>query len=145
MGFIDGVGGAFVFSHDPKRLANWYADNLGLAFEGSESAGAYYLTFWSLDPDDPTRRLDTHFSIIRAHTPMNRPVPQPEPESMYGDQPFMVNLRTRHLDALVSNLASRGVAILKRGTSRTASRVDPRRGRQSRRAVPTFASSPVVA
>jgi len=114
MGFIDGVGGAFVFSHDPKRLANWYADNLGLAFEGSDSAGAYYLTFWSLDPDDPTRRLDTHFSIIRAQTPMNRPVPQPEPESMYGDQPFMVNLRTRDLDALVANLESRGVAILKR-------------------------------
>ena len=27
---IDGVGGAFVFSEDPKRLADWYAEHLGI-------------------------------------------------------------------------------------------------------------------
>src|SRR5258705_10694656 len=35
MDLIDGIGGAFLFSNNPKRLAEWYRDNLGIS--GHES------------------------------------------------------------------------------------------------------------
>lgn len=114
MSLIDGVGGAFVFSEDPQRLAAWYGDYLGMVFEGSAEFGAYYQVFWGLDPAEPTRRLDTTFSIMRARQSVSQPAPDVEPKSMYGDQPFMVNLRSRDLDALVAHLEAKGVRILGR-------------------------------
>jgi catechol 2,3-dioxygenase-like lactoylglutathione lyase family enzyme len=70
--------------------------------------------FWALDPADHSRKLDTTFSIMRAAVPLPRRGGGAEPESMYGDQPFMVNLRVRDLDAVLGYLAARGVHPLKR-------------------------------
>jgi catechol 2,3-dioxygenase-like lactoylglutathione lyase family enzyme len=111
---IDGVGGAFVFSNDPERLAGWYREHLGLVFEGSAEFGAFYQMFWALDPADQSRRVDTTFSIMRANVPLPRWGGGGEPENMYGDQPFMVNLRVRDLDSVLGHLAARGVQPLKR-------------------------------
>ena len=110
---INGLGGAFVFSHRPADLAAWYTEHLGFTFEGSAEFGAFYQMFWTLDPDDPAQRRDTTFSIMKAHASTEHPVPEEEPDSMYGDQPFMVNLRTDDLDALVAHLETKGVSILK--------------------------------
>lgn len=109
MPLIDGLGGAFVFSDNPRGLAEWYRDHLGLDFEGDDTFGAYYVTFWSRTEDQAPRRIDTTFSIIRGKRSFARTVPAEEPESVYGDQPFMVNLRTTDLDALLAHLASRDV------------------------------------
>ena len=114
MPLINGLGGAFVFSDKPVELAAWYAEHFGFEFEGSAEFGAFYQTFWSCDPDNPEHKLDTSFSIIKAKSSTSRPVPVEEPESMYGDQPYMMNLRTDDLDALVAHLESKGVDILKR-------------------------------
>ncbi len=114
MPLINGLGGAFVFSDKPVELAEWYTEHFGFQFEGSAEFGAYYQTFWGLDPDNPEHKLDTTFSIIKANEPMGRTAPDEEPESMYGDQPYMMNLRTDDLDALVAHLESKGVTILKR-------------------------------
>jgi len=114
MPLINGLGGAFVFSDKPVELAAWYAEHFGFEFEGSAEFGAFYQTFWSCDPDNPEHKLDTSFSIIKAKSSTSRPVPVEEPESMYGDQPYMMNLRTDDLDALVTHLESKGVDILKR-------------------------------
>ena len=111
---INGLGGAFIFSHRPANLAAWYTEHLGFSFEGSTEAATFYQMFWTLDPDDPERRRDTTFAIMQAEAPTARSVPDEEPESMYGDQPFMVNLRTDDLDALVAHLETKGVSILKR-------------------------------
>ncbi len=111
---IDGVGGAFIFSNDAERLANWYEDRLGLTLEKIGEGGAFYRVFWALDPENPSRRLDTTFSIMSAHVQLPRPGGDPEPDNMYGDQPFMVNLRVRDLDALIERLESKGVKTLKR-------------------------------
>ncbi len=116
MSLVDGVGGAFVFSEDPKRLADWYADHLGFEFEGSEEFGAFYVRYAAADPDDADRVVDTTFAIMKA----KRPVPRMPPNTgtaqgdMYGDQPFMVNLRVRDLDAVLAHLAGRGVEPLRR-------------------------------
>ena len=111
---INGLGGAFVFSTRPVELAAWYTEHLGLRFEGSAEFGAFYQQFWAANPDAPQERWDTTFAIMKAPDDYARPVPDTEPDSMYGDQPFMVNLRTADLDALMADFEAKGVAILKR-------------------------------
>ena len=113
---IDGLGGAFVFSNDPDRLANWYQEHLGLSFERA-GEGAFYQMFWAVDADEPTRKMDTTFAIMQASVPLPQHEGGPEPESMYGDQPFMVNLRVKNLDETLAHLASKGVEPLKRDDS----------------------------
>ncbi|GAB5520919.1 MAG: VOC family protein [Rhodothermales bacterium] len=111
---INGLGGTFVFSNNPTALAQWYTDVLGFTFEGSEEFGAFYQMFFSLNPDDHDQRWDTTFAVMKAERDFSIPVPDEEPKSMYGDQSYMVNLRTDDLDALVADLEAKGITILKR-------------------------------
>lgn len=111
MSIVSGVGGAFVFSADPARLARWYEEHLGLAFENFGEA--YYQVFVTLDPDEPGRKLDTTFSILKAKAAFVRDVPKEEPGDMYGDQPFMVNLRVNDMAATLKQLRSHGVPVIK--------------------------------
>jgi len=114
MALINGIGGAFIFSNDPGSLAIWYAEHFGLQFTGDAGPGNFYVMFWALDPDDPSRKLDTTFAILQAEIPLTRQVPEEEPESMYGDQPFMLNLRTNDLDNLLVHLQDKGVQLISR-------------------------------
>ncbi len=134
MALIDGIGGAFVFSNDATALAEWYAGAFGFRFEGDAEFGAFYQMFWGLDPEDPDRRMDTTFAIMQATVTLPTMEPGGAPgaggaeseaggaesgeesadESMYGDQPFMVNLRVRDLDAVLAHLAERGLQPIKR-------------------------------
>jgi catechol 2,3-dioxygenase-like lactoylglutathione lyase family enzyme len=113
MDHLSGVGGAFLFSRDPDRLAAWYTEHLGCQFERA-GFGAYYQIYWTLDPEDTSCKLDTTFSIMRAKTDFPRWDGEVEPEEMYGDQPFMVNLRVRDMDALLAHLAGKGIEPIKR-------------------------------
>ena len=65
-------------------------------------------------PENPSRKLDTTFSIMQAKSDFPRWGQGDEPEEMYGDQPFMVNLRIRDMDALIRHLAAKGVPVIKR-------------------------------
>ena len=116
MSLIDGVGGAFIFSEDPGRLAGWYAEHLGIEFEGGEEFGAFYVRYVAADPEDAGWIMDTTFAIMKAKAPVPRMAANrgAGPEDMYGDQPFMVNLRVRDLDAVLAHLAQRGVEPLRR-------------------------------
>ena len=111
---VDGIGGAFVFSNDAVALAEWYRDHLGFEFEGSAEFGAFYQMFWGVDPEDTDRKLDTTFSIMQSKIDLPTRSAGEEPESMYGDQPFMVNLRVRDIDAVLEHLASKGVEAIRR-------------------------------
>ena len=120
MSLIDGIGGAFVFSNDAQKLADWYSEHLGFEFEGSAEFGAFYQMFWGKASDDPDRKIDTTFSIMQAKVELPSsglgigPGADEEPESMYGDQSFMVNLRVTDVDAVLDHLAAKGVEPLKR-------------------------------
>ncbi len=116
MSLIDGVGGAFLFSEEPARLADWYTEHLGIDFEGSEEFGAFYVRYVAVDPADAAWVMDTTFAIMKAKRPVPRMAANEGTEQgdMYGDQPFMVNLRVRDLDAVLQHLAERGVAPLRR-------------------------------
>ncbi len=115
MNHISGIGGAFIFSNDPDRLARWYADHLGFTFEGAPDSGAYYQMFFGLDPNDASRKLDTTFAIMKATVPVEASIPDAgEPDNMYGDQPYMINIRVNDLDRLLADLATKNIHPIKR-------------------------------
>ena len=113
MSHIDGVGGAFVFARDLNGLANWYREHLGIEFEGGEEFGAYYHVFFGLASDGSGRKIDTTFAVMRSKREFPSWEEPLDPDDMYGDQPFMVNLRVTDLDALLAELRDKGVPILK--------------------------------
>jgi catechol 2,3-dioxygenase-like lactoylglutathione lyase family enzyme len=111
---VSGVGGAFVCSNDPARLADWYERALGIRFEKAGPT-TFYVAYVSLDPNDRSRKLDTTLSIMRAKVPLpERTPPATEPDDMYGDQPFMLNVRVWDLDRVCTRCEAMGVRIIKR-------------------------------
>lgn len=113
MAHVNGIGGCFLFSEDPKRLCEWYAAAFELTFE-TYGADAFGLTFTAVDPEDATVKRQTVFSVMKAKSPVPAMPPNADPEDQYGDQPFMVNLRVDDLDATLAHLATLGVAPLGR-------------------------------
>jgi catechol 2,3-dioxygenase-like lactoylglutathione lyase family enzyme len=109
MSEIEGIGGVFLFSEDPAKLSDWYADHLGMEFEFRMESGTSGLTFHAVDPAGTGTPFPTIFSIMQASVPMPARAGDPQPESPYGDARVMVNFRTRELDKLLDRLAKRGV------------------------------------
>jgi predicted enzyme related to lactoylglutathione lyase len=85
------LGGIFFKAKDPKALAKWYRDNLGLQIEvgradtSFNSEGPGEMTVWAAFPADTK-----YFG-----TPL----------------PFMVNYRVKNLDAMLAQLRAAGVKI----------------------------------
>jgi catechol 2,3-dioxygenase-like lactoylglutathione lyase family enzyme len=113
MKLIDGLGGAFVFSNDAEKLSRWYQEHLGFEFEGSAEFGAFYQVFLALDPEDGERKMDTTFAIMQAKVDLKPADPDSGFEGMYGDQPYMMNLRVQDLAAVIEHLADKGVEPIK--------------------------------
>lgn len=88
---VAGIGGLFFRAHDPKALANWYLQHLGIALTPS-SEGA---SVWQQEAG-PT-----------VFTPF------PETTKYFGDpnKVWMVNFRVHDLDKMVAQLQSAGVEV----------------------------------
>lgn len=109
-GHITGLGGVFVTSKDPKALAKWYKDVLGINLE---SWGGAILRY-----DAP------------GHPPMAlwNAMPENSDEIAPSHREFMINFAVDDLDAFVTRLKARGVPILSQQADQTgkfASIVDP--------------------
>jgi predicted enzyme related to lactoylglutathione lyase len=88
---ITGIGGIFFKARDPKALAAWYRDNLGLPIDpdqtyGPLSASAGDQTIWSTFPESTQ-----YFEPSKA--------------------PFMINYRVRDLDAMLAQLRAAGATV----------------------------------
>ncbi|WP_375380539.1 VOC family protein [uncultured Sphingomonas sp.] len=110
VGHVTGLGGVFVTSKDPKALAAWYKDVLGITLE---SWGGAILRY-----DAP------------GHPPMAlwNAMPANSDELVPSHREFMINFAVDDLDAFVARLKIKGVPILKREDDRTgkfASILDP--------------------
>jgi predicted enzyme related to lactoylglutathione lyase len=87
-----GIGGVFFKARDPKALAAWYREYLGVPVEAEQtygaltSAGAGEQAVWSAFPLDTT-----YFGS--------------------GPAPFMVNYRVRNLDAMLAQLRAAGAQV----------------------------------
>lgn len=89
---VEGLGGVFIYANDPKTLAEWYQDKLGieLADGACDGEANYYCVF----------AHDTVFSIKQAKQPLPA-----------GRNQFMVNFKVDDFDGLINRLKSKGVAI----------------------------------
>jgi predicted enzyme related to lactoylglutathione lyase len=87
-----GIGGVFFKARDPKALAAWYREHLGVPVEPEQTYGGFASTaageqtVWSAFPADTT-----YFGS--------------------GPAPFMVNYRVRNLDAMLAQLRAAGVPV----------------------------------
>jgi catechol 2,3-dioxygenase-like lactoylglutathione lyase family enzyme len=99
MARVTGIGGIFLRSRDPKALAAWYAEHLGIVL--SDYGGATFL--WS-DEVPPTTGM-TAWSTFPADTAYFGP------GTAAGPQAAMVNYRVDDLDALLAQLTAAGVWI----------------------------------
>jgi predicted enzyme related to lactoylglutathione lyase len=110
-GHVTGIGGIFVKSKDPKALAVWYRDVLGVEVETWGGALLRY--------DAPGHPPVAVWNAFAADTNYMAP----------STREFMIDLAVDDLDALVAKLKSKGVAILKRDDSDPSGRfawiVDP--------------------
>jgi predicted enzyme related to lactoylglutathione lyase len=94
MGKVTGIGGIFFKCKDPKKIRQWYEANLGV------EVSPYGAKFeWRSNGPEPGYTLWTPFPDTTKYF---------EPSA----QPFMINYRVDDLEALVAELASKGVAIL---------------------------------
>lgn len=88
---VTGIGGLFFRAHDPKGLARWYQQHLGISLTPT-------------GPDDSVWEQEagpTSFS------------PFPETTKYFGDpqKAWMVNFRVRDLDKMAAQLEAAGIAV----------------------------------
>ena len=89
---ILGIGGVFFKARDPKALAAWYREHLGVPVEEGQTYGA-----------------------LASVLPVNKRSGQLSPPTPTyfgsGPSPFMVNYRVRDLDAMLAQLRAAGVQV----------------------------------
>ena len=95
-GHITGIGGVFFKAKDPKTLAAWYRDVLGMPVQSWGGAALRYDA-----PNHPPAAAWTVFPASSAHFAPST-----------GD--FMINYAVDDMDALVARLHTKGVEVLKR-------------------------------
>jgi glyoxylase I family protein len=88
---VEGIGGFFFRAKDPRKLAEWYETNLGVA----RVASSYGAKPWQTSAG------------ITAFAPFK------EDTSYFGDLRFqwMINFRVRDLTKMVAQLRERGIAV----------------------------------
>ncbi len=95
-GRVTGVGGIFFRSKDPKALAAWYRDMLGVPVEPWGGAMLRY--------DAPG-----HPAVL-----VWSPFPQSTKYMDPSTREFMIDFAVDDLDALLARLTAKGVAVIKR-------------------------------
>jgi predicted enzyme related to lactoylglutathione lyase len=95
-GHITGVGGVFFKAKDPKALAAWYRDVLGMPVEAWGGAALRY--------DAPKHPPALAWNAFPASTKYFEP-------STSG---WMINYAVDDMDALLTRLRSKGIKLLKR-------------------------------
>ena len=95
-GHVTGVGGVFFKAKDPKALAAWYRDVLGLPVQAWGGAALRY--------DAPAHPPKLAWSAFPASTKYFAP----------STSDFMIDYAVDDMDAMAARLARNGVEILKR-------------------------------
>jgi predicted enzyme related to lactoylglutathione lyase len=95
MARVTGIGGVFFKARDPKALAAWYGEHLGIAI--NDWGGTSFL--WS--DEIPATTGQTAWSLFPADTKHFGP----------GDQTAMIDYRVDDLDGLLAKLETAGVWI----------------------------------
>ncbi len=94
---VTGVGGIFFKCKDPKKMTEWYKNNLGL--NTNPYGGA---TFEWYEGSDSTKKGQTQWQPFPENTKYFEP----------STKDFMINYRVENLEALVEELKKNGVTIV---------------------------------
>ena len=95
----NGIGGFFFKAKEPKVLAAWYREHLGLPIDDPDKwTGAIFR--WR-DGRDPERRASTVWGVFKKETRYFEP----------SQAPFMFNFRVDDLDATLARLRKEGVKV----------------------------------
>lgn len=88
---VTGIGGFFFRAKDPKALAKWYAEVLGVAIVPDNY-------------DDPAWRTEAGTTVF---------APFKQDTSYFGDQSrqWMINFRVRDIDKMAAQLRANGVDV----------------------------------
>ncbi len=100
MSLIDGIGGAFLFSNNPKQLAEWYRDNLGISCHESPDCKSFYATFEYRDFTDPSVKRTTAWAILSTANDISG-----KPRT------GQINYRVKSMAETLAHLQSKDVAI----------------------------------
>ncbi len=100
MAEVNGIGGVFLYSDEPKKLAEWYAHHLGIDFFHNEAGTSYWMEFFYRDDNDPSRRASTVYAINMAKKPLGLE---------RGE--CMINYRVDNLEAFIEQLKAKGVSV----------------------------------
>jgi predicted enzyme related to lactoylglutathione lyase len=93
---VTGLGGIFFKCDDPKKMKDWYTENLGI--ENSD----YGTMFQWREMDDPEKTKYTVWSPFAANTKYFEP----------STKDFMINYIVENIEALVDELKNAGVTIV---------------------------------
>ncbi|HKO79183.1 MAG TPA: VOC family protein [Chitinophagaceae bacterium] len=97
MGKITGLGGVFIKAADPKALADWYQQHLGIDFNGNT-----YVDFPFADNDGKMTAGSNVLSFFKEDNVYFHP----------SKKPAMLNLRVEGLMSLLDRLRINGVEIV---------------------------------
>ncbi|HEX7644483.1 MAG TPA: VOC family protein [Burkholderiaceae bacterium] len=98
-GHITGVGGVFFKAKDPKALAAWYRDVLGMPVQAWGGAALHY--------DAAKHPPAAAWSVFPASTNYFAP----------STSDFMINYTVDDMDAILARLRAKDVAVIKRDDS----------------------------
>jgi predicted enzyme related to lactoylglutathione lyase len=100
---IDGIGGAFLFTNDVKRLATWYRECLGIIPQGEDAeCSSVYAAFEYRDMANPQLKRTIAWSIM------------PAKEDIAGKpRTGKINYTVKSMAETLAHLRSQGVAIEK--------------------------------
>lgn len=93
---VTGIGGVFFKSKDPKKISEWYGENLGLVIN------PYGSVFEFRQGAEPEKKGYTVWSPFKEDTDYFAP----------SEEEFMVNYRVADLSALLEELRSNGVDVV---------------------------------
>ena len=94
---VNGIGGVFFKARDPKKMAAWYGDHLGI-----QSKGGFAIFNWR-DKDKPERMGLTTWALFPTNT------------SYLGSPAatLMINYRVANMERLLAQLRRDGVTVEK--------------------------------
>jgi catechol 2,3-dioxygenase-like lactoylglutathione lyase family enzyme len=100
MNLIDGIGGVFLFSNNPKRLAEWYRENLGIGYTESPDCSSIYKSFEYRDFTDASVKRTTTWAILPSNNDINGTA-----------RTGQINYRVKSMTETLSHLRSKGAPI----------------------------------
>lgn len=99
---VAGIGGTFIYSTDPEKLATWYKEHLGIPFVEMQEYDARFYAFQFRELDNRDQVRSTTWSINRAKS---RPDMKPD------DRVFTINYRVYDMASLIEKLKAANIEV----------------------------------